>query len=116
MLSIAQADNGYYCFEWTPTEKGPRIDSYSLIKDSNCCLNNDFEKPFSAFYKKNNQDVKSLAFILNSENVNINTIKVDKNISLKYSIDWYERNILDENYLKSFELFYYPLKSKNNSH
>ncbi len=115
MLSIAQTDNGYYCFEWTPTEKGPRIDNYSLIKDNNCCLNNDFEKPISSFYKNNNQDVKSLAFILNSENVNINSITLEKSINLKDSIDWYESNILDENYLKSFELFYYPLKSKKNS-
>ena len=115
MLSIAQTDNGYYCFEWTPTEKGPRIDNCSLIKDNNCCLNNDFEKPISSFYKKNKQDVKPLAFILNSENVNINSITFEKSINLKDSIDWYEANILDENYLKSFELFYYPLKSKKNS-
>ena len=89
MLSIAQTDNGYYCFEWFPTEKDPRVDNYLLIKDKNCCFNNDFEKPLAAFPIKNKQHSKSLAFILNSDNVNFNSILVDKNFEIQQSIDWY---------------------------
>ena len=115
MLSIAQTDNGYYCFEWFPTEKGPRVDNYLLIKDKNCCFNNDFEKPLAAFPIKNKQHSQSLAFILNSDNVNFNSILVDKNFEIQQSIDWYEKNILDENYLKNYDLFYYPIISDENS-
>ena len=115
MLSIAQTDNGYYCFKWLPTEKGPRIDEYSLIKDNNCCLNNNFEKPISSFFKKNNKGTDSLAFTLNSKNINFNSISLDSSFDINESIVWYEKNILDENYLKSYELFYYPMKPKKNS-
>lgn len=111
MLSIAQSDHGYHCFEWVPTEKGPRVVNFSNIKDKNCCINNDFEIPISSFKIKNNKNSNSLSVVLNSKNVNITSFTINHIDNASQSIIWYENNILNKDYLKNYDVFYYPMKA-----
>jgi len=114
LLSIAQSDNGYNCFEWIPTEKGPKVINYSFVKDYDCCLENNFEKVISTF-KSNSRDASnSLSFTINIKNVNISSFTIDNIKNANSSIDWYEKNILNESYLNKYKIFYYPMNSVEN--
>ena len=103
MLSIAQSENGYHCFEWIPTEKGPKVINFKFFKENNCTSINDFEKVISSYQSH------SLSVILNIQNVNISSIKMDPDDRLSNIIKWYQDKILNKEFLKQHEMFYYPL-------
>ena len=111
MLSIAQSDNGYYCFEWTPTEKGPKVISFKFFKENNCTSINDFEKVLSSHQSQLKNQSNSLSVTLNIKNINVSLIKMDSTDSLSNIIDWYENKILNKEFIKQHEMFYYPLNA-----
>ena len=115
MLSIAQSENGYYCFEWTPTEKGPRVINYKFFKASRNNLINGFEKVISSHQSQLKDQSNSLSVVLNIKNFNISLMKMAKDDSLNNIIKWYEENILNREYLEQHEMFYYPLNSGQKS-
>ena len=109
MLSIAQSENGYHCFEWTPTEKGPKVINFKFFKENNCTSINDFEKVISSHQSQLKDQSNSLSVILNIQNVNISSIKMDPDDKLSNIIKWYQDKILNKEFLKQHEMFYYPL-------
>lgn len=109
MLSIAQSDNGYYCFKWTPTEKGPKVISYKFFEENNSVSINDFEKVISSHQSQLKDQSNSLSVTLNIDNINISSIKMDLTDSLSNIVKWYEDKILNKVFLKQHEMFYYPL-------
>ena len=115
MLSIAQSDNGYYCFEWTPTEKGPKVISFKFFEENNSNLINNFEKVVSSYPQQLNSQSNSLSITLNIKNINISSIKMDLTDSLNNIINWYENEILNKEFLKQHEMFYYPLNPGSKS-
>ena len=115
MLSIAQSENGYYCFEWTPTEKGPKVINFKFFKENNCSSVNDFEKVISLHQSQLKDQSNSLSVTLNIQNVNISSIKMDHSDSLDNIIEWYQGKILNEEFLKQHEMFYYPLNPSHKS-
>ena len=52
---------------------------------------------------------KSLSITLNIDEFLISEIKRDKNIIDKDYINWYETNIINQDYKKVYDLFYFPL-------
>ena len=115
MLSIAQSENGYYCFEWTPTEKGPKVINFKFFKENNCTSINDFEKVVSSHQSQLKNQSNSLSITLNIQNVNVSSIKMDFSDNLSNIIKWYENKILNKEFLKQHEMFYYPLNPGNKS-
>ena len=114
MLSISQTNLGYYCFEWTATEQGPKIIQNKFIGVKN---NLNEEKTFSQIIKnfspKLKEESSSLTIVLNDNQVKISSFRIDKHINSSYYIKWYENNIFDTEYLKEYENYYYPLVSNN---
>ena len=115
MLSIAQSDNAYYCFEWIPTENGPKVVNYKSIKESFSYKKNNFEKAFSNLKPKIKDISDSLSIVVNINNVKISSFIIDSIENANQAIGWYEKNILDKDYLKKFEVFYFPMNSDENS-
>ena len=115
MLSIAQSDNAYYCFEWIPTENGPRVVNYKSIKENFSYRKNNFDKVISKLKPKIRDISDSLSIVVNINNVKISSFIIDDIENSNQAIAWYEENILDKNYLKKFEVFYYPINSNENS-
>ena len=115
MLSIAQSDNAYYCFEWIPTENGPKVVNYKSIKENFSYRRNNFNEVISKIKPKIRDVSDSLSIVVNINNVKISSYIVDNIENSNQAIDWYEENILDKDYLKKFEVFYYPMNSNENS-
>ena len=117
MFSISQTNLGYYCFEWTATEQGPKIIQNKFIGIKN---NLDEEHTFNNivedFSPRLKEESNSLTVVLDYNQVNISSFKIDKHISSSYYINWYERNIFGAEYLEEYENFYYPLVSKKNNY
>ena len=115
MLSIAQSETGYYCFQWISTEKGPRIHKYKYVdiqKDINSP--NILKKVINLFDHTLDKKSISLAITLNINNVSISSFKIDERCNLKKTIAWYESTVLDKIFLKNHEMFYYPINDKKN--
>ena len=115
MLSIAQSDNAYYCFEWIPTENGPKVVNYKSIKENFSYRRNNFNEVISKIKPKIRDVSDSLSIVVNINNVKISSYIVDNIENSNQAIDWYEENNLDKDYLKKFEVFYYPMNSNENS-
>jgi len=117
LFSISQTNLGYYCFEWTATEQGPKIIQNKFIRiKNNLNEENTFNNIVEAFSPTLKEESNSLTVVLDYSQVNISSFKIDKNISSSYYIDWYEKNIFETEYLEAYENFYYPLVSDENNH
>ena len=116
MLSISQSNLGYYCFEWTATEQGPKIIQNKFIKiNKNLDEETTFKEIIKAFTPKLNDESKSLSVVLHDSQIKISSLKIDRHMKDSYYIKWYEKNILGQEYLKEFENYYYPLESDKNN-
>ena len=114
MLSISQTNLGYYCFEWTATEQGPKIIQNKFIGvKKNLNEEKTFNQIIKIFSLKLKEESSSLTIVLNDNQVKISSFRIDKHINSSYYIKWYENNIFDTEYLKEYENYYYPLVSNN---
>ena len=110
MLSISQTTNGFYCIEWSPTENGPKI-----IKHKHISINKSIEeegvlKKIISFFKPTlHTDSTSLSITLNIDKFLISQIKCGENINNKDYIRWYEKNILNDDFKKKYDMYYFPL-------
>ena len=110
MLSISQTTSGFYCIEWTPTENGPKIIKSKHLKIYNSIYKKGvLEEIISHLNPLQGKNSKSLSITLNIDEFLISEIKRDKNIIDKDYINWYETNIINQDYKKVYDLFYFPL-------
>ena len=114
MLSISQTELGYYCYEWISTENGPKIINYDYINIKNNLNNNDtLNNIINSFKPQLKDESNSLSISLNIKNINISSFKVDKHTAFDKAIYWYENNIIDSDFLKTHELYYYLIDNDN---
>ena len=96
MFSLSQSDNGYYCFEWVPTENGPKIIQYEYIKTKKINhIDTALEKVIESFNPQTKHESKSLSLTLNINNIIISSYRVDTDYSLEDSLLWYNENIIN---------------------
>ena len=62
MLSLSQDNTGYYCYEWTSTENGPKIINSSFVNvKSDLNNNHTLEEIIKLFRPQLNEETSSLS-------------------------------------------------------
>ncbi|MBI65260.1 MAG: hypothetical protein CMG64_03085 [Candidatus Marinimicrobia bacterium] len=114
MLSIAQSSNYFHFVEWSPSESGPKVLKFKKIKHNvdyfNKNLLNDLISDFNPVSK---EESNSLTYSIDSNYVGLSSFAVDPKINLSEYISWYEKNMLNNYFLDTFDLFYYPINDTN---
>ena len=111
MLSISQTSRGFFCIEWISTEKGPKIiNSEYLNFNFSFKDENDLSNLLESFKTKSKS--KSLSIVLNSDQFLISKIEVLKSERKnKEIINWYENNVLGDQFCKDYLNYYFPIFS-----
>ena len=78
-------------------------------------LINDFKKVISSHQLQLKDQSNSLSVTLSIKNVNVSLMKMDPCDDLDNIIKWYENKVLNKEFLKQYEMFYFPLNPGYNS-
>ena len=114
MLAISQTSNYYYCLEWAPSEGGLKSLKYKKIKYNNSSSKKiPLDSIIDHFKPINKKESNSLTLTISMDNVILFSYKVDSNLDLGTSIEWYEKNILGKYFLKNYSVYYYPFDFDN---
>ena len=114
MFSISKTGSGFYCIECSATEDGPKVIKSKFIKSiQNINDTNVLKNILKSFKPTLKQESKSLSVTLEENNFLFSEVKIDSKIGSEQFISWYEKNILNKDFVKFYDLYYFPLYNKN---
>jgi len=115
LFSISKTSRGFFCLEWSSTENGPQIINSDFINIKKDFYQRNLLKEITSEYNLTIKDESnSLSIILSNENVIISSIDTPDYDENNKMVEWYESNIMGNEFCNNYDNYYYPMAYKKN--